>query len=132
MDQYESILYSRILDVFFQVVEELGSLKEELNMTLNEKEGITKNRIPSFEEFLKESKKHGKGQSKEQFLSLIKEQMVEYEKKYQMSTIDFIPRYEAGEFEMDDRYLNHELFDWSSAHETYQRMTSEEGNRGEP
>jgi hypothetical protein len=101
-------------------------------MALKGKKETTESRIPSFEEFLREAKEYGKGQSKAQFLSSLKAQMEEYEKKYQMSTIEFIPRYEKGEFEMDDRYLNHELFAWSTAYETYQRLTSHKENQREP
>lgn len=88
-----------------------------------------KNRIPSFEKFLEDAKKYGKKQSKTQLLSSLKAQIEEYEKRYRMPTVEFIPRYERGEFEMDDRYPNHELFAWSAAYETYQRISAEEDNR---
>ena len=39
--------------------------------------------------------------------------LAEYEKKYSMSSEEFLPRYKRGDFEMDDDYLDHELFDWS-------------------
>ena len=65
--------------------------------------------------------KNRKYRSKEENLKKLKEEMEHYEKKYQMSTSEFIDRYEKGEFEMDDNYNDFELSCWSTAYHAFQR-----------
>ena len=75
----------------------------------------------SFEEFVDWWKKNRKYRSKEENLRKLKEEMEYYEKKYQISTSEFIKRYEKGEFEMDDNYNDFELSCWSIAYRAFQR-----------
>lgn len=48
-----------------------------------------------------------------------------YENKYKMTSSEFIERYEKGDFEMDDNYLDYELLDWEIGFRTYQRLKNE-------
>jgi len=55
-------------------------------------------------------------------LSELRDIITHYEQKYKMTTAEFLPRYEDGEFEMDDRYADYELAHWQGSFEAYQRL----------
>lgn len=49
-----------------------------------------------------------------------------YERKYRMTTNEFLPRYANGEFEMDDSYPDYEMAHWQGSYEAYQRLSQTE------
>ncbi len=71
-----------------------------------------KRKLPSFEEFIQAVKQNGDAKSKEEFMLTLRNNIAHYEQKYKMPTAEFIPRYERGEFENSDDYLDFELLDW--------------------
>ena len=88
---------------------------------------LTKTRveIPSFEEFLENVKKHPP-KSRDEIIMELRQTITQYEQKYQMSTEEFIPRFEKGEFENDDNYVDHELFRWWSDYHSYIKLFNKE------
>jgi hypothetical protein len=90
-----------------------------------EKNHITRERTPSFEELLVTLQKKRSRYTRENVIKSLKEEIESYEKKYKMSTSEFIKCYEKGEFEMDDRYPDNELFDWYSAYLSQKELLSE-------
>lgn len=88
---------------------------------------LTKTRvaIPSFEEFLENVKKHPK-KSRDEIIMELRQTITHYEQKYQMNTADFVVRFEKGEFENNDNYLDHELFRWWSDYHSYIKLSNEE------
>lgn len=84
----------------------------------------TKPRILAFEEFLETSRKKHPPKSKEEIIQELKETIAHYEQKYQMSTEEFLPRYEKGEFEMNDHYDDGDLFEWRACYRSLQRLNS--------
>ena len=97
-------------------------------MSLNAKENekhSSERHIPSFDEFLAIIEKNRSHCSKEDAVKSLEKEIEEYEKKHNMTTSEFIVRYDAGEFEMDDNYPDYELFRWSGAYHSYQRLQKE-------
>ena len=83
-----------------------------------------KTRFPklTFEEFIELSHKLHPPKSKKEIVRELKQQIREYEQKYNMKTRHFIVRYDKGDFEMDDNYNNGDLFEWKASYEALQRM----------
>ncbi len=79
----------------------------------------------TYEEFLARAEAQKGTHTKEQIVQELHENITRYEAKYKMTSEEFIPRYERGEFEMDDNYNEGELFLWDSALETIHRLTQE-------
>ena len=48
----------------------------------------------------------------------LRNNIAQYERKSKMPTREFIPRYERGEFENSDDYLDFELLDWYGDYRT--------------
>ena len=95
-------------------------------MSLNAKEKKKRSpERPNFDEFLAILEKNRSHCSKKDVVKSLKKEIEKYEKKYNMTTSDFILRYDAGEFEMDDNYPDYELFQWSGAYDSYQRLQKE-------
>ena len=84
-----------------------------------------KTTFPTFDEFLKKVNNHSPKSRENIILDLLKT-MKHYEKKYQMTTEEFLPRFNKGEFEMDDNYLDYELAHWQGSYEAYQRLSEAE------
>jgi hypothetical protein len=91
----------------------------------DKKKEAARSRIPSFEEFLAILEKNRSHSTKEDVIKSLKEEIEGYEKKYRMKTPEFIKRYDAGQFEMDDAYPDYELFRWRGAYHSYQRLKKE-------
>lgn len=72
---------------------------------------------PTFEAFLKRAKRR-RTKSTAEIIRDLEARIACYEQQYEMSTEEFLPRYERGEFEMDDRYLDYELLDWWGNYQT--------------
>ncbi|MBI3194745.1 MAG: hypothetical protein HYZ34_09825 [Ignavibacteriae bacterium] len=77
----------------------------------------------TYEEFLARAEAQKGTHTKEQIVQSLRENIARYEAKYKMTSEEFIPRYEGGEFEMDDKYNDGELFLWDSALETIHRLS---------
>ena len=75
---------------------------------------------PAFDEFLKKINNHSP-KRRDKIIFALKKTIIGYEKKYHMTTEEFLPRFNSGEFEMDDNYLDYELLDWWEANNTYQK-----------
>ncbi|NUO83624.1 hypothetical protein HUU05_26415 [candidate division KSB1 bacterium] len=72
-----------------------------------------KRRLPSFEDFIQAVKqKNGDAKAKEAVMLTLRNNIAHYEQKYKMPTAEFIPRYERGEFENSDDYLDFDLLGW--------------------
>jgi len=78
-----------------------------------------KNKRLSFDEFIQAAKQNGQAQSKEELMRTLQNNIAQYEQKYRMSTAEFVPRYERGEFESSDDYLDFELLDWYEDYQTF-------------
>jgi hypothetical protein len=82
--------------------------------------------IPTFEEYsILWSKNHNRKTIKD-IINQLGNIISQYEKKYKMTTPDFLVKYSEGEFEMDDNYLDHELAHWRGSYEAYQRLLETE------
>ena len=77
---------------------------------------------PSFDEFLKKINNHSP-KNRNEIIFDLKKIITRYEKKYHMSTEEFLTRFNNGEFEMDDNYLDYELAHWQGSYEAYQRLS---------
>jgi hypothetical protein len=84
-----------------------------------------KRSTPTLEEFVKRCEGKRNHRSKEDSIKLLEKEIQKYENKYKMTSSEFIERYEKGDFEMDDNYLDHELLDWEISYLTYQRLRKE-------
>jgi len=82
-------------------------------------------KIPTYEEFLSYVNSTKGSKSKEHILAEIRKRINNYEMKYKMTSDDFIVKYERGDFEMDDNYLDYELLDWSGSYKHYKQFTQE-------
>ncbi|MBI5214139.1 MAG: hypothetical protein HY960_00130 [Ignavibacteriae bacterium] len=67
----------------------------------------------TYEEFIARAEAQKGTHTKEQLVQELRENIARYEAKYKMTSEEFIPRYERGEFEMDDNFDDGELFSWS-------------------
>jgi len=83
---------------------------------------VVKDGVPSLEEFIGWWKTNRNNRSKEETIQHLEKEIKGYEEKYKMPTSEFIPRYERGEFEMDDNYLDYELARWRGAYLSYKRL----------
>jgi len=90
---------------------------------------LPKDKALSFEGFVDWWKKNRKYRSEEENSRKLKEEIQQYEKKYQMSTSEFIRRYEKGEFEMDDNYNDFELSCWLTAYRAFQKRSKASDSR---
>lgn len=85
-----------------------------------------KRRLPSFDEFIKAiQQKNGDAKAKEAVMLTLRNNIAQYEQKYKMPTAEFIPRYERGEFENSDDYLDFELLDWYGDYRTVRAYDEE-------
>lgn len=82
-----------------------------------------KNTIPSYETFLESARKNFKSKSIDNLISSLKENISNYELKYQMKSDIFANRFENGEFENLDDYPDHVLFRWWSDYKSFQKLT---------
>lgn len=64
---------------------------------------------------------------KSELIRKLKNRIHQFEEKYGMTTEKFIPRYESGEFEMDDDYPDHDLFSWWCDYISYHRLLQRNG-----
>ena len=85
----------------------------------------TRIRIPSFEEFIDTLDKNRSHFSKEESIKSLKEKINAYEKRYQMTTSEFIKTFDKGEFEKDSKYPDHELFIWRNYCRIYQELIAD-------
>ena len=85
---------------------------------------LTKNTIsiPLYDEFLRKVNSHP-NKSTNEILFDLKKNIAHYEKKYNMLTEEFLPRFRNGEFEMDDNFPDYELAHWQGSYEAYQRLS---------
>ena len=90
-----------------------------METTLEKKKELS----PSFDEFLTSARKRSPHRSRHEIIIMLKNNIVDYEQKYQMNSKDFISRFEKGEFEKSDIYPDHELFRWWSDYHTYIKLT---------
>ena len=74
--------------------------------------------IPSYEEFLERAKRRSR--SKEELLRQLEEEVRGYEQRYGMTTAKFLPRFERGDFEMEEHFV--EYFDWRIAAHSIERI----------
>ena len=65
--------------------------------------------------------------SPKQILEKLEANLRQHEQAYQMTTKEFIPRYESGEFEMNDAFPEHELFSWWCDYQSYCRLRNNNG-----
>ena len=93
-------------------------VKEEKNQT-------TRSRILSFEEFLDILDKNRSHCSKEESIKSLKEKIESFEKRFKMTTLEFIERFDKGEFEEDSKYPDHELFIWRNYYRSHQELLEE-------
>jgi hypothetical protein len=85
----------------------------------------TRSRIPSFEEFLAILEKNRSHSTKEESIKSLKERIDAYEKRFKMTTLEFVERFDKGEFEVDSKYPDHELFIWRNYYRSYQELIEE-------
>ena len=79
-----------------------------------------KTSFPTFDDILKKINNNSR-KSRDEIISDLKKIIIQYEKKYHMSTEEFLPRFKNGDYEMDDNYLDYELLDWWGTNNTYQK-----------
>lgn len=84
---------------------------------------------PEFEAFVEQAQRTHPSKSKTEILRILQDRIRSYEKKYGMSSEEFIRRYEEGDFEMDDHYPDQDLFRWWSYCRGYRKHIESESER---
>ncbi|GEM_PF-5325158 len=77
----------------------------------------------TYEEYIKMAKEKIYSTTREEMLLRLKEAISNYEVKYRMTSEEFVPQYERGEFEMDERYLDYELLDWAGKYRRFRQLS---------
>ena len=80
----------------------------------------------TYEEFLQVAGSRNSNRTEEGTILRLKENIKRYEAKYKMTSEEFVSRYEQGDFEMDDTYLDYELLDWWGNIQRYNKHTAKE------
>ena len=78
--------------------------------------------MPSYEEFLESARKSNKFKSIDELIRSLKENISNFERKYQMTSKDFVNRFERGEFEGVDNYPDFDLFKWWSDYKSFKKL----------
>ena len=90
--------------------------------TMSETQNTT---LRNYKEFCIQSRKSST--TPKQLLEKLEANLRQYEQTYQMTSEEFIARYESGEFEMDDAFPGHELFSWWSDYQSCCRLRNGNG-----
>ncbi|MFQ5864297.1 MAG: hypothetical protein ACE5IW_03615 [bacterium] len=96
---------------------------------MEETKTVRKFNTPTFEEFIDMSRNKFPAKSKDEIIEVLEKNILKYEKRYNMSSMEFIKRFDSGEVEERDDFPGHELFRWRSDYRSLLRLKNKDAKQ---